>query len=129
MTSIRPTALTRRERQVMDVLYRLRRATVSGLVREMPSPVTYSAVRSVLRTLEQKGLVRHRYDGPRYTYVPSVPARSARQRALHHLVCTFFDGSAEAAAVALLGMAQVDVSEAALARLARQIRRAKDEGR
>lgn len=123
------STLTRRERQVMDALYRLQRATVSDILDEMPEQATYDAVRAVLRTLEQKGLVRHRPSGPRYVYSPSVPTSRARRRALDHLVRTFFDGSAEDAAAALLGMAELELSDDALARLAAKIREAQREGR
>lgn len=120
--------LSRRERQVIDVLYRLGSATVSKVVSEMPEAASYSAVRAVLRTLEQKGLVKHRYRGPRYLYSPSVPREQARRGALNHLVQTYFAGSAEDAAVALLGTANVELTPETLEALAERIRRAKEEG-
>lgn len=120
--------LSRRERQVIDVLYRLGSATVSKVMAEMPEAASYSAVRAVLRTLEQKELVKHRYRGPRYLYSPSVAREQARRGALNHLVQTYFAGSAEDAAVALLGTANVDLTPETLEALAERIRRAKEEG-
>ena len=90
--------LSRRERQIMDVIYTRGSATVQEVVQEIPDPPSYSAVRAMLRVLEEKEHVRHREDGPRYVYLPTVPRDEARQSALRQLVRTFFDGSAEQAA-------------------------------
>jgi predicted transcriptional regulator len=121
--------LSIRERQVMDALYRLHRATVSELMDEVPGRPSYAAVRAALRTLKQKGHVTSREKGPRYLYYPSVSPEKARSRALDHLVRTFFDGSPEAAAVALLEMTDLELDENQLKALERRIGRAREEGR
>lgn len=123
------TGLSRRERQIMDALYRLGEGTVAEVMEEIPDPPSYSAVRATLRILEEKGHLQHRQDGPRYVYVPSVPAEDARTTAMQHLVRTFFDGSAEDAAAALLRMTDTKLSDTDLERLARKIREAAAEGR
>ena len=129
MSSRPPGPLSRRERQVMDTLYRLHQATVAELVAETPGRMTYSAVRAVLKALRDKGVVSYREEGPRYVYFPSFPREEARSRALEHLVRTFFDGSPEDAAVALLEMADLELSEEQLRRIEEKISRARDEGR
>lgn len=121
--------LSRRERQVMDALFALGQGTVAEILERIPDPPSYSAVRATLRVLEEKGEVEHLQDGPRYLYRPVVPKESARAAALRHLVRTFFGGSAEAAAAALLGMTRQKLSEDDLQRLARQVEAARDEGR
>ncbi len=121
--------LSRRERQIMDALFRRGEATVAEVMDEMPDPPSYSAVRATLRILEEKGHVVHRQDGPRYVYLPAVEPAEARQDALEHLVRTFFHGSAEQAAVALLRMSDAELSDADIERLARKIRDAAGEGR
>src|SRR5512132_2502901 len=88
-------ALTRRERQIMDILYRRGRATASEVMADLSGTPNYSTVRTQLRVLEEKGHVRHEEQGLRYVYLPAVPRRAARKSALRHLVETFFDGSAE----------------------------------
>src|SRR3954467_5201168 len=88
-------ALSRRERQIMDVLYRRGRATAAEVMADLPGEPTDSTVRTQLRVLEQKGQVRHDEEGLRFIYSPAVPRRTARKSALKHLVQTFFDGSAE----------------------------------
>ena len=120
--------LSRRERQIMDVLYRRSGATVAEVMEEMPDPPSYSAVRATLRVLEEKGQVRHHQEGPRYVYEPVVAREEARDAALSHLVRTFFGGSPERAMVALLEMSD-DLSESDLERLARRIEDAAEEGR
>src|ERR1041384_3451093 len=97
------TALTKRERQIMDVLYRLGRATAADVLAALPGSPHYSTVRTQLRVLEEKGHVRHEADGLRYVYVPTLARHTARKAALRHLVDTFFDGSAAGAVTALLG--------------------------
>src|SRR5881396_308182 len=97
------SALSRRERQIMDVLYKRARATAAEVMGDLPGDPSYSTVRTQLRVLEQKGHVEHHEEGLRYVYAPAVPRRSARKSALRHLVETFFDGSAENAVAALLG--------------------------
>lgn len=126
---LRNERLTRREQQVMEVLYGVRQATVADLVERMAGEMTYSAVRSVLRVLIRKGKVRRRYSGPRYVYAPSIRAEQARGQAIAHLVQTFFDGSSAAAAVALLRRADIELNDGAFKTLAEQIRRAEQEGR
>ena len=95
--------LTKRERQIMDVLYRLGRATAADVLAALPGSPHYSTVRTQLRVLEEKGHVRHESDGLRYVYVPTLGRNTARKAALRHLVDTFFDGSAASAVTALLG--------------------------
>lgn len=128
MTS-RTASLSRREQQVLDALYGARQATVAEVVNRLDGEMSYSAVRSVLRVLVQKGRVRRRYSGPRYVYAPTTRSDQAMSAALRHLVRTFFGGSTEAAAVALLRMAEVELDEGGLKRLAEEIRRVELEGR
>ena len=127
----RPTHLNlgRRERQLTEAIYRLGRATVGEVLAELPDPPSYSAVRAMLGKLERKGFVRHVEDGPRYVYVPAVPAERARRTAMEHLVETFFQGSAESAAAALLGMADTDTDSETISRLAIKVAQARKEGR
>lgn len=124
-----PGSLSRRERQVMDVLFNLGAAPVAEIQEEMPEEVTYSAVRAVLRVLEKKGHVEHRRQGPRYVYSPTLPREDARRDALRHLVRTFFDGSSEAAAVALLRLADTEMDPDLEEALLERIREAEEEGR
>lgn len=121
--------LTRRERQIMDVLYRDGSATVAEVVAKLPDPPSYSAVRATMNVLEEKGHVRHKQDGPRYVYLPAVPRDSARRAALNHLLQTFFDGSPESAVVALLEMSDGTLSTTDFERLAAEVRKARQEGR
>ncbi len=120
--------LSRRERQVMDILHRRREATVSEIMADLPDPPTYSAVRSVLRILGEKGFIRYTEDGPRYVYSPAQPTETAREQALAHVVTTYFAGSPEQAVTALLRMSDVDLSEAEIARLRDTIRRVRERG-
>ena len=121
--------LTRRERQIMDVLYRDGSATVAEVVAQIPDPPSYSAVRATMNVLEEKGHVRHKQDGPRYVYLPAVPRDRARQAAIDHLVQTFFDGSAESAVVALLERSDSTITASDFERLAAEVRKARHEGR
>jgi predicted transcriptional regulator len=121
--------LSRRERQIVDILYRTGRATVAEVMEEIPDPPSYSAVRTTLRILEEKGHVTHVEDGPRYVYSPAVAPDSARKDALRHVVRTFFDGSAERAAVALLKMSDTVLSEDQVERVRKEIHRAEEDGR
>ena len=121
--------LSRRERQVMDILHRRGEATVAEIMEDLPDPPTYSAVRSVLRILGEKRLIRHREDGPRYVYYPAQATETARESALAHLVSTYFSGAPELAVTALLRMSDVDLSDADIARLRDKIRRARDDQR
>jgi predicted transcriptional regulator len=120
--------LSRRERQIMDFLYQNGRATAAEVQANLPDPPSYSAVRAMLRVLEEKGHVRHLQDGPRYVYVPSVARERARRSALRHVVRTFFDGSPEEVVAALLDDRSAKLSDDELDRLARLIDRARQEG-
>jgi predicted transcriptional regulator len=124
-----PTQLSRRERQIMDVVYRLGKATVSDVLERLPDPPSYSAVRALMRILEEKGHLSHEQDGPRYVYLPTVPRDAAQASALSHLVRTFFGGSAEAAVAALLDLPEHGMSEGELSRLSRLIDEARGQGR
>src|SRR5690606_24586538 len=119
--------LSRRERQIMDIIYARGRATAAEVAAALPDPPSYSAVRAVLRILEQKGHLRHEQDGPRYVFLPTVSRERARRSALRNLVATFFDGSAGQAAAALIDQAQL--SEEEIARISEAIARARKEGR
>jgi predicted transcriptional regulator len=110
--------LTRRERQIMDILFRRGRATAAEVMNDLPGSQTYSTVRTQLRVLEEKGFVRHQDDGIRYLYSPAVDRKAARRSALKHLVDTFFNGSTEQAVAALLGGEATRVSREELDRLA-----------
>jgi predicted transcriptional regulator len=120
--------LSRRERQIMDFLYRQGRATAAEVQANIPDPPGYSAVRAMLRVLEEKGHARHEQDGPRYVYVPRVARERAKRQALRHLVQTFFDGSPEQVMAALLDDRSAKLSDEDLDRLARLIDRARQEG-
>ena len=122
-------ALSRRERQVMDIIHRRGEATVADIMAELPDPPTYSAVRSILRILAQKDLVLHKEDGPRYVYLPAQPTERARDAALEHVVDTYFAGSTEQAVTALLKLSDADVTDRELKAIRERIRRARDGGR
>ena len=113
----------------MDILHRRSGATVAEIMDELPDPPTYSAVRSVLRILKEKELIRHREDGPRYVYYPAAPTEQAREDVLAHVVHTYFGGSAETAMTALLRMSDTDIGDGDLDRLRDSIRRARESGR
>jgi len=120
--------LSRRERQIMDVIYRRGRATAAEVLEDIPDPPSYSAVRAMLRLLEEKGHVRHEQDGPRYVFLPIINRDRARKSALTHVVRTFFDGSATEAVAALLNDGG-KLSDAELDRLSAMIAQAREEGR
>ena len=128
MAEVKQT-LSRREREVMDVLYRRGEATVAEVMDELKDPPSYSAVRSIFRVLTEKGHIVHRADGPRYVYAPAVGAERARKAALDHVVNTFFDGSAERALAALLTRSDLDLDESQILHLTKAIRKAGEEGR
>lgn len=128
MTSDTQAKLSRRERQIMDVLYRRKSATAAEVRAGMPDPPSYSAVRATLRILEEKGAVRHEDRDGAYRYMPTVPRDRARRSALKSLVETFFEGSAASAAAALLGNARARFSAEELQRLSNLIEDAKKEG-
>jgi len=120
--------LSRRERQIMDFLYQRGRATAAEVQENLPDPPSYSAVRAMLRVLEDKGHARHEQDGPRYVYVPRVARDRAKRFALRHVVRTFFDGSKEQLVAALLDDKSTQLSKDELDRLAGLIERARKEG-
>jgi predicted transcriptional regulator len=120
--------LSRRERQIVDILYANGRATAAEVQAALPEPPSYSAVRALLRILEEKGHVTHLQDGPRYVYVPTVGRDNAKRSALHHMLKTFFDGSTEQAISALLDDTSARLSDVELDRLARLIDQARKTG-
>jgi len=120
-----PAGLTKRERQIMDVLYRRGRATASEVLADLPGAPSYSTVRTQLRVLEEKGHVRHEEEGLRYVYLPVVPRHAARRTALRHLVDTFFDGSAANLVTALLGSDAARLSDEELERIAQLVNSAR----
>jgi predicted transcriptional regulator len=129
MTQKKEPALSRRERQIMEIVYQLGAATAADVLERLPDPPSYSAVRAMMRILEEKGHLTHRHDGPRYVYSPVVPRAAARQSALRSLVRTFFDGSATQAVAALLDMSESRLSRDEADQLARLIDKAKREGK
>ena len=122
------TTLTRRERQIMDVLYRRGRATAAEVMADLPGEPNYSTVRTQLRVLEDKGHVRHDEEGLRYVYAPAIPRHAARKSALKHLVETFFDGSAEQVVAAVLGGEASRLSDEDLDRIGELIEKARKDG-
>lgn len=120
--------LSRRERQIIDILYAQGRASAAEVQAALPDPPSYSAVRAMLRILEEKGHVRHEQDGPRYVYLPTVARDNAKRSALRHMLQTFFDGSAEQAISALLDDSSTRLSDRELDRLARMIDQARRTG-
>ena len=121
--------LGRRERQILDVVYRLGRASVAQVRSHLPDPLSYSTVRAMMGLLEGKGCLRHEPEGLRYIYVPTIDARQARKSALRHVVKTFFGGSIEQAVATLLQMRDTKMPARDRERLRQLIRRAKQEGR
>jgi predicted transcriptional regulator len=121
--------LSRRERQIMEIVYARGSATAAEVLDSLPDPPSYSAVRAMMRILEEKGHLTHRHDGPRYVYSPVVPRTAARQSALKQLVKTFFDGSATQAVAALLDMSESRLSPDEADQLATLIEKAKREGK
>ena len=124
-----PAALTKRERAIMDVLYRLGRATAAEVLAELAGSPHYSTVRTQLRVLEEKGHVRHESDGLRYVYLPTVARHTARRAALRHLVDTFFEGSAASAVTALLGRDAGRLTDEDLDRIGALVQSARKEGK
>ncbi len=119
--------LSRRERQILDILYARGRATAAEIREALPDAPSNSATRALLRILEQKGHIRHEEDGPRYVFLPKVSRQKARVAALRHLLATFFDGSAAEAAAALVDGSAARLSEEELDRLEAQIEQARKE--
>ena len=124
-----PPGLSRRERQIMDILYRRGRATVADVMAALSGEPSYSTVRAQLRVLEEKGHVRHEEQGLRYVYLPSASLHTARRSALKHLLDTFFDGSPGQVVETLLEKEPTRLSDAELERMARLIEKARREGR
>ncbi len=121
--------LSRRERQIMDILYRRGRATASEIREALPDPPSYSAVRATLRILEDKGHLRHEGEGLRYIYAPTVAREKATRSAVRHLLDTFFEGSAEKAVLALLDTSAPSLTSEELDRIAEMIEQARKEGK
>lgn len=121
--------LSRRERQIMDILHAQGQATAAAVLAALPAPPGYSAVRALLRILEEKGHARHRREGARYVYVPRTPPELARRSALQRVVSTFFQGSVAQAMAALLETADTQLSDTELTRLQQLIKKARKEGR
>jgi BlaI family transcriptional regulator, penicillinase repressor len=122
-------SLSRRERQIMDIAYEMKEASAQQVLERLPEPPSYSAVRALLRVLEQKGHLLHRQDGPRYVYTPRLPKDKARKNALSHLVRTFFEGSTENVVATLLDISEENLSEDDYRRLTELIEKARTEGR
>ena len=122
-------ALSRRERQIMEIVYRRGEASAAEILADLPDPPTYSAVRGLLRVLVDKQHLRHRADGPRYVYSPIVTREKARTKAVSDLLDTFFDGSAAQAAAALLGSSRRKLSAEELDELDTLIAEARSKGR
>ena len=120
--------LSRRERQIIDILYTQGRGTAAEVQAALPDPPSYSAVRAMLRILEEKGHVRHEQDGPRYVYLPTLARDNAKRSAMRHMLRTFFDGSAEQAISALLDDSSTKMSDVELDRLAKMIHEARRTG-
>lgn len=127
MTHSSLSGLSRRERQIMEIVYRRGRATAGEIHREMPDRPSYSTVRTLLHVLEEKGYLAHESDGPRYVYFPCISAEKAQRSAIEQLLRTFFQNSAASAMAALLDMSSANLSEPELKRLARLIRQAKEK--
>jgi len=121
------SALSRRERQIMEIVYCHGRATAGAIHRELPDPPSYSTVRTLLRVLEEKGHLTHESDGPRYVYSPCISREKAKRSAMEQLLRTFFNDSASSAMAALLDMSSANLSEAELKRLARLIQQARNK--
>ena len=121
--------LSRRERQIMDIIYQFGQATAAEVLENLPDPPSYSAVRAMLKILEDKGHLRHKQQGPRYVFLPRLSREKAKRSAVKHLLQTFFDGSAASAVATLLDVSRSDLSNADLDRLNRLISQAKKEGR
>ncbi len=120
-------ALTRRESQIMEILYRRKRATVEEIRRELPTPPSASSVRKLLEILMERGHVTREYDGPSFVYAPKADVQSASRSALRQLVRTFFDGSPAATFAALLDISDVELSDAEYRRLSRLLEQPRDE--
>ncbi len=123
------SGLSRRERQILDALYQRGQASAAEVRESLPDPPSYSAVRAMLRILEEKGHVKHHEQGPRYIFLPAVPREKAKRSALRHLLQTFFNGSAEQAVAALLDVSATELKPEELDRMAQLIEKARKEGK
>jgi predicted transcriptional regulator len=121
--------LSRRERQIMDIIYEHGEASAAQVLNRLPNPPSYSAVRALLRILEEKGHLSHRQEGPRYMFTPTVPRKTARENALKDLLKTFFNNSAEEAVAALLDLSEDPLSDEDYRRILELIEEAREEGR
>jgi len=128
-TKAHHAVLTKRERQIMDVLYRLGRANANEVLAQVPGAPSYSTIRTQLRVLEEKGHLRHEDDGLRYVYIPVVPRHTARRTAVKHLIDTFFDGSAANLLTTLLGRDGTRLTESDLDRITNLVKAAKEPQR
>jgi BlaI family transcriptional regulator, penicillinase repressor len=129
MTKHTHSNLSRRERQIMDIIYRRAQATAMEMMENLPDPPSYSAVRAMLRLLEEKGYLKHQQDGLRYVYLPTLSREKARQSALKQMLQTFFEDSTEDAVATLLDISRSKLSKADLDRLSKLIDKARKEGR
>lgn len=127
--SSREMSLSRRERQIMDVLYARGTASAADVHGSLPDAPSYSSIRALLRVLEDKGHISHVQEGARYIYAPAVPREEVRESALRRIVQTFFGGSAEQAVAALIDMSREELDDAQLARMSRLVAKARKEGR
>jgi predicted transcriptional regulator len=125
----RQQGLSRRERQIMDILYRAGKASAADVLNAMPDPPSYSAVRAMLRVLEEKGHVKHQEEGLKYVYAPVVARDKAKRSAVKHVMETFFNGSAEQIVAALLDVSSTKLTRDELDRMAEMIEKAKKEGK
>ena len=121
--------LSRRERQIMDIIYQHGEVSVAEVLENMPDPPSYSAVRAMVRILEEKGHLKHRVDGTKFIFKPTLPTENAKRSVLSHLVQTYFDGSVEQVVAALLDSSSTELSEPELDRLSQLIQEARKEGR
>jgi BlaI family transcriptional regulator, penicillinase repressor len=124
-----PSGLSRRERQIMDILYQRGKSSASEVKEAMPNAPSYSAVRAMLRVLEEKGHIGHQAEGLRYVYVPTVPREKAKRSAMKHLLNTFFNDSPEQIVAALLDVGSTRLTPEELDRMAAMIEKAKKEGK
>ncbi|MGI9174148.1 MAG: BlaI/MecI/CopY family transcriptional regulator [Rhodothermales bacterium] len=121
--------LSRRERQIMYIIYERGKASANEVMERLPDPPSYSAVRAMLRLLEEKGHLEHEQDGPRYIYLPTQPRETVRRSALRHTIKTFYDGSVEQAMAALLDLSDQHLPDETLDELTRLIEKSRKEGR
>lgn len=124
-----PKVLSRRERQIMDIIYELNEATVIQVLERIANPPSYSTIRALLRVLEEKGHLSHKKQGPRYIYAPTLSRDKARQNALKHLMKTFFDNSTEEVVAALLDISEDNLSDQDYKRITELIKKVRQEGR